>query len=47
MLKNFPEELPDNDFYAPVMVAFRQTGEIGAVGDMLAKYGETPIGAIN
>jgi hypothetical protein len=29
------------------MVAFRQAGEIGAVGDMLAKYGETLIGAIN
>jgi hypothetical protein len=29
------------------MVAFRQAGEIGALGEMLAKYGETPIGAIN
>jgi hypothetical protein len=29
------------------MVAFRQAGETGAVGDMLAKYGETPTGAIN
>jgi hypothetical protein len=29
------------------MVALRQAGEIGALGEMLAKYGETPIGAIN
>jgi hypothetical protein len=43
----FPEELPGNDSYCPVVVAFRQAGEIGALGEMQAKCGETPLGAIN
>jgi hypothetical protein len=29
------------------MVAFRRLAEIEAVGEMLAKYGETPFGAIS
>jgi hypothetical protein len=45
--RKLPEELAGNNYYCPVMVVFRQAGEIGAVGEMLAKYGETPIGAIN
>jgi hypothetical protein len=46
-LRKLPEEPPGKAFFAPVTVAFRQSGEIGAVGEMLAKCGETPIGAIN
>jgi hypothetical protein len=46
-VQELPEELPGNDFNAPVMVTFRQVGEIGTEGEMLAKYGETPLGAIN
>jgi hypothetical protein len=44
---NLFEELPGKGFYAPIMVEVCQAGEIGAVGEMLAKYGETPIGTIN
>jgi hypothetical protein len=29
------------------MLSFCQASEVGTVGEMLAKYGETPIGAIN
>jgi hypothetical protein len=45
--RELPEELPGNDSYCPVMIVFRQGGEIGAEGKMLAKYREAPIGAIN
>jgi hypothetical protein len=45
-VQELPEELPGNAFNAPEMVAFRQAGEIGTVGESLAKNGETPIGAI-
>jgi hypothetical protein len=48
MYKSFPRNRPVMTSYAPVMVAFRQAGEMRAVvGEMLAKYGETPNGAIN
>jgi hypothetical protein len=46
-VETFPEELPGKRLFTPVTVAFRRSGEIGAVGEMLAKCGETPIGAIN
>jgi hypothetical protein len=35
-VKTFPEELPGKWLFSPVTVAFRRSGEIGAVGEMLA-----------
>jgi hypothetical protein len=46
-IKTFPGEPPSKGLFASVIVAFRRFGEITAVGEMLAKCGETPIGAIN
>jgi hypothetical protein len=46
-VKTFQEKPPGRGLIAPVTVSFRRSGETGAVGEMLAKCGETPIGAIN
>jgi hypothetical protein len=45
--KEHLQNLPGKGLFALVTAAFRRPGEIGAVGEMLAKCGETPIGAIN
>jgi hypothetical protein len=42
-VETFPEEPPGKGLLTPVTIAFRRSGEIGAVGEMLAKCGETPI----
>jgi hypothetical protein len=46
-VETIPEESPGRGLFASVTFASRRSGEFGAVGEMLAKCGETPIGAIN